>query len=171
MSSKRPALTVPRLQTCFLLNNPPLPFSPHIYTHPWRENTRLIQRAGGEHNFNPSAALAAAILRWLVVLHVSQLNKLVVSALWLYLFWYRLHLLRTEQNKTKEKKSSEAGQAAKSQSKRRVEGQQKGRSSRQAWLKNPEIKKSAHNVSQSAYEELKVWILKSQGNSSCPSLI
>lgn len=59
----------------------PLPRSVLIYTHPWRDNTRLIQRAGGEHSLNPSAAPAAAILRWLVVLHVSHLNKLVVTAL------------------------------------------------------------------------------------------
>lgn len=33
MSSKSPALTVPRLQTCFILNNPPPPASVLIYTH------------------------------------------------------------------------------------------------------------------------------------------
>lgn len=167
MSSKRPALTVPRLQTCFLLNSPP-PFSPHINTHTPGEREYKTW-AGGEHNFNASAALAAAILRWLVVLHVSQLNKLVVSALWLYLFWYRLHLLRTKQNKRKKELRGRAG----SQESKQKEGggTTEKEKQRTGLVEEPRDKKSAHNVSQSSYEELKVWSLKSQGNSSWPSLI
>lgn len=99
------------------------------------------------------------------MLHVSQLNKLVVSALWLYLFWYRLHLLRTKQNIKKELR----GRTGSQESKQKEGGGTTEREKQQTGLvEEPRDKKSAHNLYQSSYEEVKVWRLTSQGNSRWP---